>query len=414
MILTAITDDLTGAADSGSYFTERGQCLRIYTDGEHELVRNENEIMSVNLSSRNIIGTEAKAKHYNLVKRLNGLPGQIVMKKIGTGFRGNDPYELEGLLEAAPDRPCFIIDNAPDLGTFTLYGNQYCEGQILHKSLYANDPVMPPTKSFIPEILSEHTYIPIGLVDIDAVKSGRIKQETEKLLNSGKRIIVFDAVSRSDTLAIISTLMPDYSYAFWTGSLGIADALAQFFFGDTKPLNPKSRSIRSLCFSASAYPMAKKQIAVSQKAGLKIVELDMDAVIDGSLQAEQTAINSSLESIKNANTMLVPKVNKYSYKQGTSQAIMDTVGHCADAICRNAQFDRLIVIGGETAQHIMAKLEVRSLQLTAKLEPGVAEGILCGGVLDGKQFGLKGGSVGSERALEKMLCHWGDKSDDKI
>ncbi len=104
----------------------------------------------------------------------------------------------------------------------------------------------------------------------------------------------------------------------------------------------------------------------------------------------------------------MPRVEKYSYKPGTSEKIMTAIGHCANEICRSAQFERLAVIGGETAQHITATLGVRAMLLTAKLEAGVAEGILCGGVLDGKEFALKGGSVGSERALEKMLCHWGE------
>lgn len=406
MMLTAITDDLTGAADSGSYFTERGQALRIYTSGEEEIVRRGKEIISVNLSSRNISGAEAKARHYDLVRRMNGLPGQVVMKKIGTGFRGNDPYEIEGLLEAAPERPCFIIDNAPDLGTFTLYGNQYCEGQILHKSLYAKDPIMPPTCSFIPDILAEHTGIPIGLVDIDAVKTGRSREETARQLAAGKRILVFDAVTKADTLAILQALMPDWPHAFWTGSLGIADALAEYFFGKARPAALHSRAVRTLGFCASAYPMAEKQIDVSCAAGLQLVELDMDAVIGGDTRSERYAIEKCLESIRTGNTLLRPHVEKYSYKEGTSRAIMASVGCCAEEICRKASFDRLAVIGGETAQCITARLGVRSIELTAKLEPGVAEGTLCGGVLDGKEFALKGGSVGSEQALEKMLCRW--------
>lgn len=406
MILTAITDDLTGAADSGSYFTERGQRLRIYTSGDQKIVRRENEIVSVNLSSRNTSGAEAKARHYALARTMNGFPGQIVMKKIGTGFRGNDPYEIEGLLEAVPERPCFIIDNAPDLGTFTLYGNQYCEGQILHKSLYAKDPVMPPTRSFIPDILAEHTKVPVGLVDIDAVKTDHARQETERLLASGKRIVVFDAVTKADTLSILRALMPEYPHAFWTGSLGIADALAEYFFGEPCRTVPKARPARCLGFSASAYPMAEKQIAVSCAAGLKKVMLDMDAVIDGDVYEERRAVEQCLENICTANTLLQPHTEKYSYQPGTSRAIMESIGRCAEKICRKAQFDRLVVIGGETAQRITALLGVQSLYLTAKLEPGVAEGILCGGALDGKEFALKGGSVGSEYALEKMLGHW--------
>ena len=54
MRFTEITDDLTGAADSGSYFTARGQQLKICTSGESSLNRSDNELLSVNLCSRNV------------------------------------------------------------------------------------------------------------------------------------------------------------------------------------------------------------------------------------------------------------------------------------------------------------------------------------------------------------------------
>ena len=168
MRLTEITDDLTGAADSGSYFTARGRKVRICTNGRCSLEHETDEILTVNLSSRNTAQDKARQLHADLLRRLE--PGGFYMKKIGTGFRGNDSYELDGLLDGWPDYNVFIVDNAPDLGTFTLYGNQYCEGEILPKSVYANDPIFPPTESYIPKILGKDTDKKIGLVDIDAVK----------------------------------------------------------------------------------------------------------------------------------------------------------------------------------------------------------------------------------------------------
>ena len=100
MRFTEITDDLTGAADSGSYFTARGQQLKICTSGESSLNRSDNELLSVNLCSRNVEGEVARRVHSALLKRLSKETGHIYMKKIGTGFRGNDSYELEGLLQA--------------------------------------------------------------------------------------------------------------------------------------------------------------------------------------------------------------------------------------------------------------------------------------------------------------------------
>ena len=60
MRLTEITDDLTGAADSGSYFTARGRKVRICTNGRCGLEHEADEILTVNLSSRNTAQDKAR------------------------------------------------------------------------------------------------------------------------------------------------------------------------------------------------------------------------------------------------------------------------------------------------------------------------------------------------------------------
>ena len=404
--LTMITDDLSGAADSGSYYTERGQELTIFTNAEEEIARRGGEIVAVNLSSRNTDGAVAKERHYSVCEKIQRLGPQIFMKKIGTGFRGNDAYELEGLLEAMPDYRCFIVDNAPDLGTFTLYGNQYCEGEILHKSLYAKDPVMPPTKSYIPEILEEHTRFSVGLVDIDALKGGMLAQKTAEQVAADHRIIVFDAVTREDTLNILQTLVPLYPQVFWTGSLGLADGLATYLYGVPQPHVFQKRRVKSLCFCASAYDMAQKQVTKSHENGLLISELNIDALLDGDEMAKDRAVADCLAKNRQGSVIFIPRVEQYSYKPGVSKKIMEYMGECAERICANAVFDRVAVIGGETAQSIFARLKVGRMRLTGKLEPGVAEGEILDGTLAGKEFAIKGGSVGSIDSLEKMLCNW--------
>ena len=43
---------------------------------------------------------------------------------------------------------------------------------------------------------------------------------------------------------------------------------------------------------------------------------------------------------------------------------------------------------------------------------GIAEGVIDDGDLAGREFALKGGSVGSDQALEKMLCRWGGEEEE--
>lgn len=406
MLLTEITDDLTGAADSGSYFTARGQQLKICTSGETDLSRAENEILTINLSSRNVERSRARELHYDLLQKLPRSRNQIFMKKIGTGFRGHDACELEGLLESWPDYYVFIVDNAPDLGTFTLYGHQYCEGVILPKSVYAKDPVLAPTESYIPDILAKDTKIQMGLVDIDAVKGGKILERTQELLNSGARILVFDAITRQDVLLILSTLVPKYPNVFWTGSLGIADGLAEYCFGPARKERPQKRDLRCLAFCASAYEIASRQIAYSVERGLRLVPVDIDAYIDGDEAVPERAAREAREAVKEQNVMLAPQVSKYSYQPGTSEKIMECFARLSPLACRDADFDRLVVVGGETSQAILRELQVEHLKLGQALEPGVAQGWILDGRLAGKEFSLKGGSMGSECVLEKMMCRW--------
>ena len=403
MQLIAITDDLTGAADSGSYFTSRGRNLRICTNGSTSLQHDSEELLSVNLSSRNISGPSARQLHHDLMGRFPASGETVWFKKIGTGFRGNDAFELEGLLTARPDHLVFLIDNAPDLGTFTLYGHQYCEGEILPKSLYAKDPILPPTQSYIPDILARDTQMPIGLVDIDVVKGGDLAGAVESLVAKGTRILVFDAITRTDTLHIISTLLPRYPKVFWTGSLGLADGLAQYLYGDAQPVHFPATSPRCLGFCASAYEIAKKQMEYSAARGLHLVSLDMDAYLDGDSNVLEATVAQTLEASRQGNTMLLPTVERYSYQPGTSSAILSCFARLAPTICSQACFDRLVIVGGETSQTIFRELDVEHLSLGRALEPGVAQGRILDGMLAGKEFALKGGSMGTLSVLEKMM-----------
>ena len=403
MPLIAITDDLTGAADSGSYFTARGQKLRICTTGSCSLGHDPDELLFINLSSRNISGDRARTAHRALLDRLPPSQEMVWFKKIGTGFRGNDAFELEGLLTARPDHLVFLIDNAPDLGTFTLYGHQYCEGTILPKSVYAQDPILPPTQSYIPDILARDTDLPIGLVDIDAVKGGDLEHAVAEQIAQGVRILVFDAITRADTLHIISSLFPHYPKVFWTGSLGLADGLAQYLYGPAQPARIPGSSPRCLGFCASAYEIARRQIQFSASRGLHPVPLDMDAYLDGDKSVPERAIRQALDALSRHNVMLAPHVERYSYQPGTSQAILACLAQIAPRICEQAAFDRLVIVGGETSQTIFRELGVQHLSLGRALEPGVAQGRILDGLLAEKEFSLKGGSMGSLEVLEKMM-----------
>lgn len=403
MNLLEITDDLTGAVDSGSYFTLRGQSLTICTSGGGISDIPDGEILSVNLSSRNAEPEIARKRHYEFCRRLEP-PRGTVMKKIGTGFRGNDGSEFDGILSAWDDSLIFLVDHAPDLNTFTLYGHQYCEGQILNKSLYARDPVLPPTESFIPRILSHGTDIPVALVDIDAVKGPLLLKATEDCVASGARILVFDAITRFDAIRILQALQPAFPRIIWAGSLGIADALGEFLFGPAQPRFFPSRDIRCLGFTASSFNATQRQLAFSAENGLRVIYADIDGYIEGDDSVPDRTAEETLGHLRHGNALVAPRVQRYSLQRGTSMRILECIRKVAALVCPAADFDRLVVIGGETSQVIFQELNTGHLRLGQPLEVGAAQGVILDGVLAGREFALKGGSMGGRDSLEKMMC----------
>ena len=164
------------------------------------------------------------------------------------------------------------------------------------------------------------------------------------------------------------------------------------------------RNIRSLCFCASAYDIAHKQITYSAERGLQTVPLDIDAYIEGGKEVPQLAAKQAEQLLGQGSVILFPQVEKYSYKPGTSKAIMECFAQAAAAFDHDAAFDRLVIIGGETSQGVFRQFGVEHLQLGCALEPGVAQGLMLDGCFAGREFALKGGSMGREDTLEKMLC----------
>ncbi len=142
--------------------------------------------------------------------------------------------------------------------------------EILPKSLYAKDPIFPPKESYIPDILSHGTKLPIGLVDIDTVKGGDLAGAVQQQISRGCRILVFDAITKRDTLHIIRTLQPLYPKVFFGPVLsGLRMVWPNISMGRNSLPPAAVRQVRCLGFCASAYEIAKKQLAYSQSGGLQ-------------------------------------------------------------------------------------------------------------------------------------------------
>ena len=407
-LLTVLADDLTGAADTAALISEAGANTMVISDclsgfGTH--ADYDVNALFINMHSRTLSGAEAKSLHQLISGQLRLSPDTLIVKKMDIGFRGNAGYEIEGMMETLPFDVCFVLDSIADLNTFTLYGNQYAQGALLSKSVYASeDPLKAPSESHIPTILSKQTNLPIASIDIDAVKGSALVEAVSEALSAGARCLVFDAVSNADQDKIVSLLAPVYPNALWAGSLGLMQAVSNYLYGGVKKAkNIRRAKERALGFTSSAYSVVKRQLQVAELLGLHVETLDMDRVIRGDSSAIQQAAENVLAAIKDRDVFLKPRLSKEYECPDASERILEGMVACADIICREAEFERLVFVGGETAAAIMKKLEIDEFIITKKTEVGIGTGYIYSGKYKGKSISMKGGSVGSIEAIVKML-----------
>ena len=68
-----------------------------------------------------------------------------------------------------------------------------------------------------------------------------------------------------------------------------------------------------------------------------------------------------------------------------------------------AEYDALVLSGGATANHVLARSGFRYLQNDGQVQPLISSGIVRGGLLDGKRVVLKGGFIGDEKTYKTIL-----------
>ena len=415
--ITIVSDDLTGAVDSSSFYVAAGGKVRVEAYWEnHILPHKDGEAISVNMSSRTISPADTKKRHEIIGNRLREFSDQVVMKKMDTGFRGNAVFEIEGLMEGLKSNVCFVLDHSPSRNTFTLYGNQYVEGVILHKSVFAKeDPLKRPTSAYIPGILAKDATKKVGLVDIDAVKGSYLAEDVAKSIAAGNEIIVFDVTGDADCEKIIHTLLPKYPGALWAGSNGLGWGLANELLAKPKEtLYFPCDNLRCVCFTASAYSVVRRQISEAEKYGLKEVCLDMDRVLEGDKAAISETVESCISTGRNFNFIVSPKISIENGGPVVSQKILSAISECVEKICAKLYFDRVVVVGGETSFAILNALKVSKLYISEKPETGIGTGRIGDGPYQGKEFSIKGGSIGSERAICHMMGISDDRKEEKL
>lgn len=402
--LLILADDLTGAMDTGSYPATYGTNTSVVLfTGLKSIEQTTSKVISINTNTRKLSNNEASSTYFDIGRSICG-SNISIFKKIDGGFRGNVFHEIEGLMRGSNFSICVLVAAIPDFNTYTLNGYQYISGKLLTDSIYTKDPAHPPISAFIPDLLGSSQEFPVISIGINEVRD-HIFDSVKSAIINGSKIIVLDALTNSDCIHIVSSLTKILGKILWAGTLGLMKALSSHLFGDPIKSLYAERSIRCACFTASTYSVTKNQILFSENNGLTVIQLEISSSEKGDLdRCIAMAVEKCLEANKVGDFILVPSVSRDIKTTNLKEFILSAVARSAKVICSSINFDRLVVIGGDTASAILNISNTRSATITGKPEDGIAEGVLLNGEFSNIEFASKGGSVGSINAIQKMCC----------
>ncbi|WP_158995113.1 four-carbon acid sugar kinase family protein [Mucilaginibacter sp. L196] len=339
-----------------------------------------------------------------------------------------------------------LLVAAPALGRYCIFGNLFArmgigsQGEIFrldrHPSMSLH-PVTPADESDLRLHLSRQTEKATGLIDV-LVLAESDQSAHEKLasqINSGKQVILFDALTE-EHLSAIGKLIDKYAACnkplFSVGSSGISMALGKHFTEqeivqsqNNWPTAGKAENM--LVVSGSCSPVTAKQIAYAVDHGFAEIALDTPAIAN-STNIERTVafyVNMITElldsgipviihtSLGNDDPRFAQTYQIFTAKgltpntigTKTAELFGTALGLIAVGVAGKKPLTRIIIAGGDTSGYVARAMGIEAVEMIAPLSPGapLCKAYAPGSPAHGLEVNFKGGQVGSENYFETVL-----------
>ncbi len=221
-----LADDLSGAADCGIACVNAGlnTLISLGIPSCGLMV----DALSVDADTRCLDASAAAERMRQLVQMLAKDPAMLLFKKIDSTLRGHLGLELAAVLKArraVVKRAVAVMAPAfPSNGRTTIGGLHYVHGRPLHDTETWKNEKMAG-EAYIPKML-ESSGLSCAHLDLATVRSSRVAfRHAVCEAAETSDVIVCDATSDDDLLAIAGAATMLEDRAVWVGSAGLAHQL---------------------------------------------------------------------------------------------------------------------------------------------------------------------------------------------
>lgn len=446
-------DDFTGSTDALEFLNRAGIKTVLFMDvPTAEQLQHYPDIEAVGVAgmTRAMAPDTMRAALHDAFKALNILGVEQVHYKVCSTFDSSPKVGNIGVaaeVGSAVFNPAFIplLLAAPTLGRYSLFGNHFArmgigsQGEIYrldrHPSI-SHHPVTPMKEADLRVHLAEQTDLPVGLVDILAVKEGpaAIQNKVDQCLSNGDKLILFDALTIHD-LTTIATVLDRYvnpASLFSIGSSGVEMAWGEYWKSEhTATVKDGWQSVTEttnvLVLSGSCSPVTTKQINHAINHGYKAVsipvrifssERELEIVIKEC--AEQTIsymelgcpviihTHLGIDDPRRTDTHDILKKQGFAEDEVSFKAAQvygQVLGEIALQVARRELLKRLVIAGGDTSSYVARKLGITAVEMIRPFSFGAP---LCSAhasldAIEGIEINFKGGQVGDEYYFTNII-----------
>jgi D-threonate/D-erythronate kinase len=374
-----IADDLSGAADCGVACVGAGLTTLValtHSDEDPEV-----DVLSLDADTRSMAPEQAASKVDRLICAYLSDSETLLFKKIDSTLRGNVGDELAAALNAlrssrADGARCVAVvaPAFPAIGRTTKNGTQFVHGQPLHDLDIWR--VQGNTEhAHIPQML-QRAGLRCEVLDIEVIRSGQAAL-CERMNSAARRtdVLVCDAETDDDLLAIATASMQLDRKPLWVGSAGLAyqlpraAGLAKTFEAAAIALPSISRPLLFVIGSLSRNSLEQVRVLSSTADAVAICvppEVLLAGEADCDWQNYARELAHAIEA--NRDVVLSPKTEpRIDLRQ--RPLIAAALARMAAPVCRGV--GALVASGGETARAVFEALGVTRLRLLGELERGI-------------------------------------------
>ncbi|MFL8888422.1 four-carbon acid sugar kinase family protein [Helcococcus kunzii] len=366
-----ISDDLTGALDTGVKFSSRNIPTLVTSDVNIDInkINKKIKVLVINNETRHLSGIEAYKKTLNLLKLIDKDKYKSLYKKIDSGFRGNIGQELKAIFDFFGDISIPIVAAYPEMNRTVENGLLFIDNVKVENSIFSKDPFEPVKESSIKNILQK---------DLDK-KIYNISSLKEKIVNRSNSLYIFDGKTNDDLEEIYKYLKDNKLNKIVVGCAGFANTLSK---NHSVELENNSEELKYplAIISGSLNPITIKQIEEFKQDKGKVFNINEEQVNEEKYWAKiagSALYKEILDAFTNEDKVVFENYSMKNddvnndFDKSTRFKVANAMARLTKYLIEDIGYRDFVVVGGDTLYAILNDLRINEIYPIKEISPGV-------------------------------------------